>query len=86
MDEPISSGATFERAYADEDCGCPVEEWVCNGVCLMLHFEADGSMEVYADTGDWELNLTLAATTMEAARSEAFAWANALPYAEGERP
>jgi hypothetical protein len=73
------SGEILERAYPDEDCGCPVEEWVANGVCLMIHFEPDGTMEVFADTGDWDHTFSLSATTMEAARTEAFAWANALP-------
>lgn len=70
---------TLEAAYPDEDCGCPVEEWVCGGVSLQLHYEADGSMEVFADTGDWEMNVPLKSTTMDAAREEAFAWADALP-------
>ncbi len=77
---------TLERAYADEECGCPVEEWVANGVCLTLHFEPDGTMEVYADTGDWDQIVPLKATTMEAARAEAFAWAYALPNEEDYRP
>lgn len=69
----------FEHAYADDDCGCPVEEWVVNGVNLMIHFEPDGTLEVFADTGDWDHTFPLKAATMEAARAEAFAWANALP-------
>lgn len=67
------------RAYPDEDCGCPVEEWLCGGVELILHFEPDGSMEMFADGGEWDTNVSLKATNMEAARAEAFAWVNALP-------
>jgi hypothetical protein len=69
----------FERAYPDEDCGCPVEEWVVNNISLMIHFEPDGTLEVFADTGDWDINVPLKATTMDAGRAEAFAWANAIP-------
>jgi len=69
----------LERSYPDEDCGCPVEEWIYCGVDLLLHFEADGTMELFADTGDWEATVPLTATTMEAAREEAFAWVRALP-------
>lgn len=73
-DEPI-----LERAYADKDCGCLVEEWVVEGVSLIIHFEPDGTMECFADTGDWDADVPLKATTMEAAREEAFAWVYALP-------
>lgn len=72
-------GAIFEAAYPDEDCGCPVEEWVVAGVSLSIHFEPDGTMEVFADNGDWDHTFALQATTMDAARIEAFAWANSLP-------
>jgi len=68
----------FERAYPDDDCGCPVEEWIVRGVNLTLHYEPDGSMEVYADTGEWDHTFPLKATTMEDARTEAFAWVNPL--------
>lgn len=71
--------AYFERAYPDEDCGCPIEEWVVCGVTLQIHFEPDGSMEVFADTGEWDCEVTLKASTMSAGRAEAFAWARALP-------
>ncbi|WP_433950825.1 hypothetical protein [Brevundimonas bullata] len=71
--------AYFERAYPDEDCGCPVEEWVVCGISMMIHFEPDGSLEVFADTGDWDDTFSLNATDLAGAREEAFAWARALP-------
>ena len=71
--------AYFEDAYPDEDCGCPVEEWVVCGVSMLIHFEPDGSMEVFADTGDWEHTFALAASELSAGRAEAFAWARGLP-------
>lgn len=69
----------FEAAYPDEDCGCPVEEWVVAGISLQIHFEPDGTMDCHADTGDWDMDVPLKATTMDAAREEAFAWARSLP-------
>ncbi len=69
----------LEQAYPDPDCGCPIEEWLCEGVNLTLHFEIDGTMEAHADTGDWDTVVPLTATTMENAREEAFAWVRALP-------
>lgn len=75
--------AYFERAYADDECGCPVEEWVVCGVSLQIHFEADGSLEVFADTGDWDTTIALQATDMSAARREAFTWARMLPAEDG---
>lgn len=71
--------AYFEAAYPDEDCGCPVEEWIVCGVSMTIHFEPDGSMEVFADTGDWEHTFPLAATDLSDGRAEAFAWARGLP-------
>lgn len=67
------------RAYPHKDCGCPVEEWVVDGVLLILHFEDDGAMEAVADTGDGDCTFPLKATNMEDARAEAFAWVAALP-------
>jgi hypothetical protein len=75
----MKEAPTLDRAYADPDCGCPVEEWLCCGVSLQIHFEPDGTMEVFADTGDWAADVPLKATTMEAARAEAFAWVHTLP-------
>ncbi len=71
--------ARLEAAYPDDECGCPVEEWVVNGIWLQIHFEPDGSMEAFADTGDWDCEVPLAATSMSDARAEAFAWARAVP-------
>lgn len=83
MGDPMAP--VLERSYQDADCGCPVEEWICRGIELQLHFEADGTMEAYADAGEWDINLPLKATTMIAAREEAFAWVRALP-AEAAQP
>lgn len=71
------------NAYSDEDCGCPVEEWALRGIELSVHFETDGSLEVFADAGEWQREIPLKAATMDAAREEAFAWVRALP-AEGD--
>ena len=72
----------LDAAYPDQDCGCPVEEWVLCGICLMIHFEPDGKMEVFADAGEWDATFDLAAVTMETAREEAFEWVRALPSEE----
>lgn len=74
--------AIFEDAYPDEDCGCPVEEWIVCGITMQIHFEADGSMEVFADTGDWDYTFPLKATDMSTGRNEAFAWARSLPIVD----
>ena len=71
--------AYFERAYPDEDCGCPVEEWTVCGITMQIHFEPSGSLEAFADTGDWEAEIPLTSTDMSAGRREAFAWARNLP-------
>ncbi len=70
----------LEAAYSDPDCGCPVEEWVYCGITLTIHFEPDGSLEVFADTGDWQQEVALQATSMDAGRIEAWGWVDTLPY------
>lgn len=75
----MDTTAYFEKAYPDEDCGCPVEEWVVCGISMMIHFEPDGSLEVYADSGDWDTTFALQAKNMSDAREEAFTWARSLP-------
>ena len=71
--------ARLERAYLDEDCGCPVEEWCYGGLWLMLHHEPDGSLEMFVDAGEWECEVALAGASIEDARAQAFAWVDALP-------
>lgn len=78
----MGEDAVLEAAYVDDDCGCPVEEWIVRNISVLLHFEADGTMEMVADGGDWDETVALKATTMEAARAEAFAWIAALPTEE----
>ncbi len=70
---------TFEKAYPSEDCGCPVEEWLCCGISIVIHFEEDGTAELFADTGDWDHEFKLTSRTMESAREEAFDWCRSLP-------
>lgn len=80
---PIVWGEPWlEAAYPDQDCGCPVEDWILCGISLQIHFEADGTLECFADGGDWDQNIPLSARTMEAARDEAFAWVHSLPTEE----
>lgn len=69
----------LQARYPDPDCGCPVEEWIYWGIELTIHFEPDGSVEVFADGGEWDMNVPLAATTVEAGRNEAFEWVRSLP-------
>lgn len=69
----------LQDAYPDEECGCPVEEWIYCGITLSIHFEADGSLDVYADTGDWDRDFTLRAKTLDEGRIEAWAWVDSLP-------
>ena len=66
------------------DCGCPEEEWLFRGVCLWIHLEPDGSVDAFADGGDWgEAEITLAASTLDTARNAAFVWLESImvgPY------
>jgi hypothetical protein len=80
--EKCEAGPILEAAYPDEECGCPVEEWVYRGISLNIHFEPDGSLELFADTGDWDQQVALKATDMERGRAEVFAWVDALPTEE----
>jgi len=73
---------TLLRSYPLEDCGCPAEEWIYQGVELYLHFEPNGDVDVFANAGDWTRDFTVRGATVELGRAEAFAWVDALPTEE----
>lgn len=57
-----------------DDCGCPEEVWRLNGIDLLFHFEEDGSSEAFLFAGDWELETTLQARSLDDLRAKAFQW------------
>jgi len=65
--------AMLARVPSDE-CGCPEEVWRLNGIDLLFHFEEDGSSEAFLFAGDWELETTLQARSLDDLRAKAFQW------------
>jgi hypothetical protein len=59
-----------------QSCGCPWEQWQVCGISLDLHYEPDGSVDVYADGGDWDRSFTTDS------RDAAFKWVLDLPTEE----
>lgn len=57
-----------------EECGCPEELWRIDGLLILMHFEADGSSELFLDAGDWELETRIDAASLADLRAKAFQW------------
>ena len=68
--EPIS---ILARVPSDE-CGCPEELWRIDGLDLLFHFEEDGQSEAFIFAGDWEMETTLQARSLDDLRAKAFQW------------
>jgi len=71
MQCPIDFGTT-------PDCDCPYEHWHVGqaGTCLDIHFEADGSVHVTLDSGEWDAETTIhGAASLDDVRDDAFVWA-----------
>lgn len=60
-----------------QDCGCPMEQWLYQGITIDMHFEANGCVDVHVDGGDWDRDLG----EIES-REAAFAYVDALPMEE----
>ncbi|ABF64374.1 hypothetical protein TM1040_1641 [Ruegeria sp. TM1040] len=67
---PISMLA---RVPSDE-CGCPEELWRLDGIDLLFHFEEDGQSEALLFAGDWEMETTLQARSLDDLRAKSFQW------------
>lgn len=57
-----------------EECGCPEETWRIDGLILLFHFEDDGSSEAFLYGGDWELETTIEARSLNDLRAKSFQW------------
>lgn len=57
-----------------EECGCPEELWRIDGLDLLFHFEADGTSEAFIFAGEFELQTTLKARSLDDLRAKAFQW------------
>lgn len=59
-----------------EDCGCPEEHYLINGVDLEIHFDKTGEVDAFMDGGDWgEAFKTVRGASPDVARIEVLAWA-----------
>jgi hypothetical protein len=73
----ITTGAAPIELLArvpSEECGCPEELWRINGIDLMLHFEDDGTSDLFIFAGDFELENSVTARSLDDLRAKAFQW------------
>lgn len=61
-------------AVPSEECGCPEELWRINGMDVLIHFEENGSSEMFIFAGDFEMERSATARNMMELRSQMFAW------------
>lgn len=56
-----------------EDCGCPEEHWVIDGLEYLIHMEeGDGVGEIFGFYGDWDFEIQVAALSIDDLRAEMF--------------
>jgi hypothetical protein len=59
------------------DCGCPEEEYLFEGIDLVVHYEPNGDADAHMDGGDWgEATTSIRGLPQDAAREAVFAWAS----------
>lgn len=73
----IPAGCTLLSSKADDDCGCPEEEWDTPWGYLFMHLNVSKPTDVCLDLGDpGQVEAALIADTVEEARTAAFRWAS----------
>lgn len=73
----ITSGAAPIELLArvpSEECGCPEELWRIDGIELLMHFEDDGSSDLFIFAGGFEAENTVNARSLDDLRAKAFQW------------
>lgn len=65
-----------------EECGCPEELWIIDGIEAVIHFEKDGRSEIHLMAGDWNEEKTFECRNMPELRAALFSWVAEL----GEEP
>lgn len=66
-----------------EECGCPEEVWQIDGIEAVIHFEANGSSEMFLFCGDWEGERSVLCQGMPDLRAALFAWVAELSVDDG---
>lgn len=62
-----------------EECGCPEEVWVIDGVTAVIHFEEDRSSDILLFGGDWEDQFRADCPSMAHLRAELFRVMSEIP-------
>lgn len=57
-----------------EECGCPEELWIVDGVEMLIHIEPDGRGDVLLFLGDEEVERTFECAGLADLRAKAFGW------------
>jgi hypothetical protein len=68
-----------------EECGCPEEIWLVNGLTILIHMEAeDGTGEAFIFAGDWEAERSFQCANINGLRSAMFGWLAEMPANDKE--
>lgn len=73
----VTPGPPPVRLHArvpSDECGCPEELWTVDGLQLLFHFEDDGPCDAFIFAGDWEMETTIEAETLDELRALSFLW------------
>lgn len=61
------------RVPSDE-CGCPEELWIIDGITLLFHLEEDADSDAFIFTGEFEAETSIKARDLDDLRAKAFQW------------
>ena len=70
---------TVVRTGVSEECGCPEEEFIYKNICVMIHYEEDGSGHIILDAGDWEQEHFIQISSFDELRQKAIDIIDSLP-------
>lgn len=68
--------------HHDQDCGCPVEEWVIGNLNVEMHLDPSGHGDIFIDCGEWQEDKQVPANTMEELRAMAVQWVESIPVSD----
>ncbi|MCW2763403.1 MAG: hypothetical protein JWR85_3604 [Marmoricola sp.] len=75
--EGVPAGCVLVTSKADDDCGCPEEEWETPWGYLFMHLSADKPSDYHLDLGDdGSIETEMVISGVDAARKAGFAWAS----------
>lgn len=78
MSEMKRHSDLVESRVSDE-CGCPEEDWLINGIHATIHMEPVSGGHIFLDCGIWEDEKLVEAKSIEELRAAVKDWCFSIP-------